>query len=148
MIVVRKTLNIEENKTITNLLIKNNIRLNVSKNNTYFVIVDNGTIVGGCSLTINTDYAIIDFLIIDEKRRGEKLGDGLLRGVLNYCLRMSINKAYFIGRNQYLIKKGFYEVDKNIRETILGTTMNSDIVLECDIEGFFNKGCSSCRRSC
>ncbi|SCG83346.1 hypothetical protein DW1_1776 [Proteiniborus sp. DW1] len=147
MIVVRKTINLEEIEFVANILNKNNMEINISKSSICFIIEDNSAIVGGCSLITNYDYAIIDFLIIDEKRRGEKLGDGLLRGVLNYCLRRNISKAYFIGHNQYLIKKGFCEVDKNIREIILGTTMNSDTVLECDVEEFFNKDCSSCRRS-
>lgn len=147
MIVVRRTENAEENKTIDEMLRKYNIISNKNVNNIYFVMEDNDTIVGGCSIMINNGYAVVDFLIIEESRRREKLGDGLLKAVFNYCLRNGINKAYFVGDNHYLIKKGFNKVDKDVKELALTTTIGSDSLLECDIEEFFKKGCSSCRRS-
>lgn len=144
MIIVRKTDNAEENRSISEMLIKNKMTNDISDSSINYVIEDNGKIVGGCNFDIISGHSIINFLIIDKERRGEKLGDGLLRSVLNYCLINGITKAFFIGENQYFLNKGFSYASK---ESIPDNLMDTVIILECDIEDFFKKGCSSCKRS-
>ncbi len=147
MIVIRKTEDMEEKRIIDEILGDARIDNSISDKGISYIIKDDSSIVGGCNFIISRDYAIINFLVIDTYRRGEKLGDGLLRAVLNHCLSNKIKKAYFIGDNQYLIKKGFYKAEKSNEGLTLSASMNSDIILACDIEEFFSKGCSSCRRS-
>lgn len=144
MIVVRKTDNVEENGIISEMLIKNKVANDISHSSINYIIEDNCKIVGGCNFDISSGYSIINFLIIDEDRRGEKLGDGLLRSILNYCLINGITKAFFIGENQYFLSKGFSYASKALIPDIL---KDSVTILECDIEEFFKKGCSSCKRS-
>jgi len=146
MIVVRRTKNLDEIKIIEELLKKNDIVRRINEDNIFFVMEDNDTIVGGSGIMLNNGYAVIDFLLIEEDRRREKLGDGLLRAVLNFCFRSGVNKALFFGDNQYLIKKGFYKADKNVNDLTFAANMSTDSILTCDIENFFNKGCSSCRK--
>ena len=147
MIVARKTKNSEENRIIIEMLKEYKTVNNTSDDSIYYILEDNGKIVGGCNININSNYAIINFLIIDDNRRGENLGDGLLRAVLNYCLRNGIKQIFYIGDSQYLIKKGFYKVRKTDEYLVSATAMDTDIILACNIEVFFKKGCSSCRRS-
>ncbi len=144
MIIVRKTDNVEENRIISQMLICNKLNYEISNSSINYIIEDNNIIVGACNFDIKSDHAIINFLIIDKNRRREKLGDGLLRSVLNYCLLSGITKALFIGDNQFFLSNGFSYTNK---EWLLYVLKDSDTILECDIEKFFNKGCSSCKRS-
>ncbi|WIV10963.1 GNAT family N-acetyltransferase [Proteiniborus sp. MB09-C3] len=147
MIVVRKTENSEENAAIAEMSRGYKIDNNMSDNSVSYVLEDNGKIVGGCNISINNDYAILNFLMINENKRGDNLGDGLLRAVLNYCLINGIKKAFFIGDNQYFIKKGFSKAKKIDEKLALTAALDTDIILACNIEEFFKKGCCSCRRS-
>lgn len=146
MIVIRKVRNDEENKKILEMLNEYRIINNMNIGSITYVLEDNGEIIGGCNFYIINRQVILNFLIIDRNRRGENLGDGLLRAVLNYCSKNEVEKAYFIQESDYLVKKGFSKV-REINEdlaSIIEKNMNS--ILICDVEEFFRKGCC-CKRS-
>ena len=60
--------------------------------------------------------------------RNNKIGDGLLKVVIDKLDREEVKKLYFPEMNTYLIKNGFKE--------------NSENILEVDIEEFFKRKCS------
>lgn len=147
MIVIRKTKNKEENIKIEQMINDYSFSNNINSSSIFFVLEDKGEIKGGCNFQIANRYVIINFLVIDKDRRGENLGDGLLRSVLNYCSKNDVEKAYFIGDSNYLLKKGFSRVEGDINEaTVPIIRENIKNILECDVEDFFSKGCC-CKRS-
>lgn len=147
MIVARKANLTLENKSIINLLRENGLDNEIRDDSISYVLEDNGNIIGFSNFRFVGDYAIINLLVIDRRRRGENLGDGLLRAVLNYCLRNGIEEAIYIGHNQYFLKKGFNEIGDFDEKLSLITEGKSSNILICDIDNFFNKGCGFFKRS-
>lgn len=146
MIVIRKARNDEENKKILEMLNEYGVTNSISNGSISFVLEDNDEIKGGCSFYIINRKVILNFLIIDKNRRGENLGDGLLRAVLNYCSRNGVEKVYFTEDNGYLVKKGFSKVREINKDLASIMEENTNSILICDIEEFFRKGCC-CKRS-
>lgn len=145
MIVVRMTKNDDENKKILEMF-KGCGFINNNTSSLSYVLEENNQIVGGCNFNIINSNAILNFLVIDKNRRKENLGDGLLRAVLNYFSRSKIEKVYFIGESDYFIKNGFSKVKQIDEDLASKIEVNSDTILECDVEIFFDKGCR-CKRS-
>lgn len=143
MILIRKLKSEEEKIALENFKDYDIIDNGISESS-YFVLEDDSKIEGICNFVVNNDkYVLINYIIIKEDRRGEKLGDSILRALLNYCLNRGINKAYYQGTCEYLVKKGFKKSDIEINQ--FKDYLNNDkyVILECDIEEFFSKGCCS-----
>ncbi len=146
MITIRRTRNDNESSKVLQMLKECNSDNSIDNGSIYYVVEDNSEIVGGCNFNIIDEYAIINFLVINENRRGENLGDGLLRSVLNYSSIQGVKSAFFMGDNHYFIKKGFLKVKEADEDLFSKTEINTNSILRCDIEEFFKKGCC-CKRS-
>jgi len=147
MILARKANLVLENKSIINLLRENNLENEIKDDSISYILEDNENIIGCSNFRFVSDYAMINFLVIDRSRRGENLGDGLLRAVLNYCLRSGIKKAVYVGNSKYFLKKGFTKSEDYDEKLSLITTRDKTDILICDIDAFFDRGCGFCKRS-
>lgn len=129
MIIARKMCYNQEKDKIMDILNKNGINARFSFKDDIYILKENESIIGVSKVVFNSiSSAILDYLVIDKSKRGEDLGDGLLRAVLNYCMSKGITIVYFSQFNNYLVNKGFEQVDNGI--------------LKCDLNKFFSKGCS------
>ncbi len=146
MITIRRTRNDNENSKVLQMLKESNSDNSIDNGSIYYVVEDNSEIVGGCKFNVIDEYAIINFLVINENRRGENLGDGLLRAVLNYCSSQGVKNVFFMGDNHYFIKKGFLKVKEADEDLFSKIEIYTNSILRCDIEEFFKKGCC-CKRS-
>lgn len=95
-----------------------------------YIVKDNEDLVGvGKAKLINNKWEL-NYLVISEDKRNQKLGDALLRALLNNLYNQGIDVIYSKLNNSYLLKKGFI--------------INTNNELELNIPDFFSKGCNSC----
>lgn len=73
------------------------------------------------------DIWVLNYVYISKKWRNKKMGDALLRVVIDKLDRKEVKRLYFPEIDKYLIKNGFQK--------------NSDNILELDVEGFFENKC-------
>lgn len=85
-------------------------------NENIVVLVENNIVLGICKVDVENSNSVLHYLIIKENSRGENLGDGLLRTVLNRLHLQNIKKIYYNNLDLYLIKKGFTNKDESILE--------------------------------
>lgn len=70
----------------------------------------------------------LNYIYIHRDFRNTKIGDGLLRVVIDNLERQGVKSLYFSNIDHYLMKRGFKE--------------NKENILELDVENFFNHKCS------
>ena len=121
-----------EVQQIEDILLKEKINdLELNKNT--IVVVEDRIVLGVCRYVVENDNSWLKYLIVKENNRGELLGDGLLRTVLNKLDLQGVKRIYYSNIDTYLIKKGFKENDKGL--------------LELNISEFFSVGCK-CSGNC
>lgn len=104
-----------------------------------FFVVDNGKeIVGICGFVRTLDHqAQINCLYIENSNRKMKLGDGLLRGTLNYLDQMHVKTVFIHSTTE---THGFY-----MREDLSLVTSNysdaNQLIFKVDLPEFFEKPC-------
>lgn len=146
MISVKKINKKDELVKVNKLLVKNGFQRENEINQIIYVMEENEEIIGVTKISVINNIGLLNYLIIDEDRRGENLGDALLRSVLNYCDLNSIKKVYYPYENLYLEKKGFKLVDKSEIELVKIKNIKIDKVMFCNTEEFFKDGCQTRRR--
>ena len=130
MLVLRKFKN-EDIDKLSDMLKAEDIKVDIPKSNEMiYLSFSDEELMGAIKVKYDQDIWILDYLYIAEKWRNEKIGDGLLRVMVDKLDKKKIKTLYFLGENKYLIKRGFEE--------------NEDKILELDIENFFKDTCSSC----
>lgn len=92
------------------------------------IVVEDNIVLGLCSVGINNSEYWLKHLIIKEDSRGQELGDGLLRTMLNKLDLQGVKKIYYKNIDSYLVKKGFIKNNKGF--------------LELNILEFFTDGCT------
>ena len=111
--------------------------------NQTFIIEDQGLITGIASYKKReNDTATIDCLYISKKERGFKLGDGLLRGLLNHIQHQKINTVYVTSTptsQGFFIAEGLEIVATNLDNT-------DALTFVIHLPRFFERGCKSSRR--
>lgn len=95
----------------------------------YLALVEE-KIVGAIQVEQIQNTCTLNYIYIDKKWRNQKIGDGLLKVLVDKLDKSNVKKLIFNSIDPYLMKKGFEEKEDNI--------------LELDIENFFNKQCSCC----
>lgn len=128
MLILRKYAMDEVDK-ITNILDKEGIEDRFLDGIVY-VVVDNEDLIGVGKAILNNSKWELNYLVIREDKRNQKLGDALFRAILNKLYNQGINVIYSKSKNSYLLKKGFI--------------INDNTELELNISDFFSKCCSSC----
>lgn len=116
----------DEIQQIKDILIKEKIN-DRDLNGIIVVVVEDNIVLGLCKVEIIDSNSWLKYLVIKEDSRGENLGDGLLRTVLNKLDLKEIKMIFYDYINLYLIKKGFVE--------------NPECKLELNISEFFKGGC-------
>ncbi|KNF07437.1 GCN5-like N-acetyltransferase [Gottschalkia purinilytica] len=142
MITIKK-LSTEEEKENLNLMLKHyDMKEDINKNDIIHIMLDNGEIIGATKISSYNSIEELIYIIIREDKRGEDLGDGLLRGAFNYCLNKGIKNIYYFNESKYLLKKGFVEAKKTLD---MKNHIPKDSFLVCNIENLFSKSCRSKR---
>lgn len=132
MIVLREFRS-DDLKRLKNLLEFENIEPCLpNSNELIYLSFSDENLIGAIKVNNIEDIWILDYIYIIEKWRNKKIGDGILRVIIDKLDKKKIKKLYFPKRNNYLIKRGF--------------KINKDNRLELDIENFFKDACSSCGR--
>lgn len=128
MIVIRRFKDKDLND-LKNLLVDSNIEEeSPSEDDFIYVVFEDEAIIGAVKAHEKNDIWVLDYLYIDSDWRNKKIGDGLLRVILDKLDRGKITTLYFYGFDGYLVKRGFKK--------------NEDDILEIDVENFFKEGCS------
>lgn len=110
--------------------------------NEFYVVEEQKNLCGLCAYEIVGDQkAKIDFIFIREQDRGFKLGDGLLRAVLNHLDHMGVKKVLI---ESNLATNGFYVAEG--LEIIYTAPENSDLLtFMVELPQFFNTPCKGSR---
>lgn len=95
-----------------------------------YVVLDNENLIGIGQTEIEDEKYFLRYLIIEKDERKMGFGDGLLRAILFKLENKNIDKLYYRGKDEYLLKKGFKKAEEDI--------------LFIDIKDFFNRVCN-CR---
>ncbi len=117
------------------------------------VIRDGGKIIGYSQFKEipKENAALMEILIVKKEFRGQQLGDGLIKSVLNLVDRRQIKKFYVQATNKSALfykRVGLTKRELNRSETIV-KYINSDgskdsiEVYEAILPDFFNKACKS-----
>lgn len=120
---------LNEVEKISNILRKEGIK-DLKLEDLIYVVLDGEDLIGAVKAKQSDNKWELVYIVIREDKRGDDLGDALLRVILNNLYNLGVEKIYYKSYNLYFIKKGFILNDNNN--------------LELNIPNFFNKGCNSC----
>lgn len=121
-----------EIQDIKKFLISENIQ-ELEINGMIFIMIEDKDIIGVCKIEIENHSGNLKYLVIKEDMRKQRLGNGLLRAIINKLDNQDIKKVYYKENNTYLKKNGF--------------NLNQDNQLELNISEFFSGGCK-CSGEC
>jgi len=122
---------LDESEEIKEILIKEDIK-DLELEGLVYVVLDGNDLIGITKAEKNDVIYELKYLVIKHERRGENLGDALLRALVSKLDNQGVEIVFFIEKNDYLIKKGFI-LSKNNK-------------LELNISNFFDGGCK-CQRN-
>ncbi|WMM26492.1 hypothetical protein RBU61_07415 [Tissierella sp. MB52-C2] len=128
MLLLRRYLESEKDK-IQEILAKENIK-DLSLDGVIYIGLENEDLFGVAKAEEEENKWVLKYLVIKDSKRGENLGDGLFRSIVNYLYNQGTHRVYFKSKDTYFLKKGFF--------------VNKDDELELNIPEFFSKGCNSC----
>ena len=122
----------DEVQQINDILINEGIN-EMKLSDKILVVVEDNIVLGLCKVEIRNLNSKLKYLIIKENSRGQRLGDGLLRTIINKLDLQGIEKMFYDKIDLYLLRKGFME--------------NKDGILELNISEFFKVGCKCSGKS-
>lgn len=110
--------------------------------NEFYVVEDQKNLCGLCSYELlENEKAKIDLIYIKEQDRGFKLGDGLLRAVLNHLDHLGVKKVLIESNSA---TNGFYVAEG--LEIVYTSPENSDfLTFVVELPQFFNSPCKGSR---
>ncbi|MTI70227.1 MAG: GNAT family N-acetyltransferase [Firmicutes bacterium] len=114
----------------------------ILSNDLIYIMLIGEKIIGVTGAMMYDDKSLLNLIIIIKEERNGKLGDALLRSILNKLEKEGIKKVYSKVISKFLIKEGFKKIKpttKLLNE--LSIKENTDI-LECNLETFFSKCCN------
>lgn len=123
-------------------------------NREYFGIIDDKTILGHGSITVFSHISLVQIheIYILPQERNSKLGDSLLRALLNYG-RINLCEWAIVEEKEqtlggFLIKKGINKIDYNElplqAKDIFEKDPDNNYYI-CNIEEFFSRKCGGCK---
>ncbi len=119
------------------------------------VVYEKGNLIGYSSyidLKDKENTALIDCIFIVEEFRGQYIGDGLVRSILNLMKSRGISKVYTISNNktnEFLDKLGFNQVNNDLSQDvktikfIYDNIKENNKLYEVSLQEYFNKPCRS-----
>lgn len=117
---------LDESREIKKILLEEDIN-DLDLEGLIYVVLDNEELIGICKVEKEDDKFVLKYLIIKHERRGEDLGDVLLRALVSKLDNQGIERIYYKQSTEYLLKKGF--------------VLSGNNQLELNITSFFNNGC-------
>lgn len=148
MIIIRKAIPSDE-QILKSIL--QNAGLSLSDSNGYpenTMLIETDDSTAGCGgVDIIEDIAILKYIYILPEYRGQGLGDGLTRALINYTDRRNIKKMYLLLEKpmDYFKRFGFKAVkEEDVKDKFAAiqshktASAKSDYIMELDIEEFFN----------
>lgn len=123
-----------------NLLLKENSlseQLFQSDDYEYYIVSDGDAICGLCGFKIKSKEGFIEFIFIVPQDRQMKLGDGLLRGVLNYMEHKGVSKVHVKSDGR---TNGFY-VSEGFQVDFTDPRDSEKLTFSVKLPDFFNKPC-------
>ncbi|HHX24039.1 MAG: GNAT family N-acetyltransferase [Tepidanaerobacteraceae bacterium] len=149
MILIRKAV-LDEKSNIELILEKVNLDKKIQSDymqNTMVVDFDD-RIVGCGGLDIHGDLAHIKFVAILPEYQNQRLGDGLVRALVNYADRRNIKKIYIADDKplDYFKRFGFKEINQKSSQNGSDIKSNSlEYFMELDVDQFFNNHHCNCK---
>ena len=116
-----------------------------NENDFIYILKEDENLIGISQMKVINKYAILEYVIIDKKSRGNYFGDGLLRSILNYIYTNNITDVYFLEDDEFLKREGFKTVSKEEVADLLISKVTKN-VLYLNLSEFFSLGCKSSRR--
>lgn len=115
------------------------------------IIVDGSSVVGASHYSLNASgQAVIDILYVSAGLRGLKLGDGLIRAMLNALFLRGYKSAYFMSNKElanFFDHMEFEPLLSEVKTTSPYYIRDGQIMhFLSDIDAFFSKPCKSERR--
>ena len=105
----------DEVQQINDILINEGIN-EMKLSDKILVVVEDNIVLGLCKVEIRNLNSKLKYLIIKENSRGQRLGDGLLRTIINKLDLQGIEKMFYDKIDLYLLRKGFMENKDGILE--------------------------------
>lgn len=121
-----------ESEDIKNLLFEEDIE-DLDLEGLIYVVIDNDELIGVSKVEKEDEKFILKYLVIKHDRRGDNLGEALLRALVSKLDNQGVDRIYYKYNSDYLINKGFY--------------LNENNRLELNIVKFFKNGCE-CSGEC
>lgn len=121
----------EEYLDVKSILEKEGIEDELSQGIIY-VLRERDMVMGVGKIAFEGDYWVLKYIVVKDECRGLNLGDSILKALLFKARSIEVQRVYYSGEEEYLIKKGF---DYNNRDLI------DTYKLIIDIEDFFDKPC-------
>jgi len=111
--------------------------------NQTFIVEDQGRIIGiACYKRKEKDMAVIECIYISQKERGFKIGDGLLRGLLNHMQYQKINTVFVTST---LASQGFF-IAEGLEIVTSNASHSEALTFVIHLPEFFERGCKSSRQ--
>lgn len=139
LILIRKALPIEKPK-ITEILQSTGLssKSNSCVENT-MVVETNDSIVGCGSLDLRDRVAFLKYIAILPRYQGQGLGDGLVRALINYLDRRSVEKLFILNEKplNYFERFGFRYIPSNEFDKMFKDIETAPFIMKLDINEFF-----------
>jgi len=142
--------------SLKELFEKHNLDLNSSMGGltNSMVIIDGNEYIGFASYkTLDNSEAVINVLFIDEMRRKELLGDGLLKAILNLADKRGVTLMYAISNGETYgffdkvgLKSTDYDIFKQVNKNFPFIDYDKEVkVVSAKLPDFFETACRSKR---
>ena len=139
MIIARKVNLSDENDVVKSFI------PDYEHNDIIFILEENKTIIGISKIKPLKEVGLLQQLFIQDEKRGQGYGDGLLRAILNYCLRNNIREVYHLSIDEYLLGKGFRTIDTGDTHEEIVKYITGSLPIKCDLNEFFSQSCCNKR---
>lgn len=118
--------------------------------NTFIVLEDNSKIIGVAGIEIYRDIGVLNSVAILPAYRGQQLGSGIVKSVLNFADRRNVKKIYLSTEKEeaFFKKLGFKTIDKQeidercSESTFLKNCSQKAKIMVLNLVGYFDKPCS------
>jgi amino-acid N-acetyltransferase len=95
-----------------------------------FVATYNNQLIGSIGIEKYNEIGLLRSLAVNSKYKNQKVGEGLIQYLLDYCINEKITELYLLTTTaeKYFDKFGFHKIDRNkVPEEIMQTQEFKDI---------------------
>lgn len=114
------------------------------------VAYDKEKIIGATGFIQNDPFVLITFIVVDQQRRRDYIGEGLMKALLNLAYGRGIQKAIVNQEGDFFQKLGFSKsspIDfKDYFDVFIDDLNPENPILEVSLKDYFKKACKSCSK--